>query len=55
MKKKECLVNVTLAENAYVSRSERIIADVTTLNAENRIIVVSLIAEAPAFVICAAF
>jgi hypothetical protein len=42
---------VTLAENAYVSRLEGIIADVTTLNAEKRIIVVSLIVEAPAFVI----
>jgi hypothetical protein len=42
---------VTLAENAYLSSVPGIIADVATLNAENRIIVVSLIVEVWAFVI----
>jgi hypothetical protein len=51
MKKKECLVNVTLAENAYVSRLSRIIDEVATLNAEKRIIVVSLIVAASSYAI----
>jgi hypothetical protein len=53
MKKKECLVNVTLAENAYVSRLSMIIDEVATLNAEKRIIVVSLIVTASSYAIWA--
>jgi hypothetical protein len=36
---------VTLGKNAYLSSFELIIANVATLNAEKRIIVVSLIVE----------